>query len=188
MVALNEEALNLRFPIADAVFDSVPEIAEDMKQRPNGEPSHTYLRDLLKSGTPEEAITFCAYLLATRESVWWGHECLAHFANALTERDPQLLDLVENWVREPNEDTRYAAMEAGLACEPKTAGAWLSLAAGWSGGSMSEREQPPVPPPPHLSSRMVNIAILTTVAHLDRSHRSTALKECIDIAFTIVEH
>ena len=43
---------------------------------------------------PEEAITFCAYLLPGRAAVWWAHECLSQLAELLGDRDLELLALV----------------------------------------------------------------------------------------------
>ncbi|TIW09783.1 MAG: hypothetical protein E5V81_30335, partial [Mesorhizobium sp.] len=48
-------------------------------------------RALLAGRVPEEAVTFCAYLLPERAAVWWGHECLSHLAELLAVLYPSSL-------------------------------------------------------------------------------------------------
>ena len=57
----------------------------------------------------------------------------------LDEQDREMLRLAEDWVRDPEEDRRYAALEAAMGTQVKTPGVWIAFAAGWSGGSITPR-------------------------------------------------
>ena len=58
----------------------------------------------------------------------------------------------------------------------------IALAAGWSGGSMSNPGLPSVPPPPHLTPRAVNAGVLGALARVDNGHRGPTLKTFVDMA------
>lgn len=183
----DDKKYRVRFPTAADLFETQPEVGEDMVARPNGEEPVPFVRSLLKSETPEEAITFSAYLLATREAVWMGHECLVHMKSSLDGTDLDLLRYAESWVRSPDEETRNAALEAGMEQSPKSPGAWIALAAGWSGGSMLPTDQQPVAPPGSLVPRAVNAGVLSALARLDASVREKMLGDFVEIGLTIIE-
>ena len=183
----DDHKYRIRFPTAAEVFEAQPEVAEDMVARPNGEGPVPFVRTLLDSETPEEAITFSAYLLAIREAVWMGHECLMHVRSTLGESDVEMLRLAEAWVRSPDEETRNAALEAGMRQSPKSPGSWIALAAGWSSGSMLPPDQQAVVPLGCLVPRAVNAGVLSALARLDASVREKTLKDFVEIGLTIVE-
>ena len=138
---------NLRFEVASELYEAIPEIEEDLTARPGEHNSIDFIEALAESTTPEEAITFCAYVLPRRFAVWWGHECLKKIVEVLGEDDIKLLELAAAWVADPEEKTRYAALDAALDRPTKTPGVWVALGAGWSTGSMVGPDLPPVPPP-----------------------------------------
>ncbi len=187
MTLAEDQKYRVRYPTAADLFEALPEVSEDIVARPNGEHSVTFVRSLLKSETPEEAITFATYLLAAREAVWMGHECLMHVKPNLDGSDLEMLRFAETWVRSPDEETRNAALDAGMEQNPKSPGAWIALAAGWSGGSMLPPDQHPVPPPGGLVPRAVNAGILSALARLDASVRKKTLSDFVEIGLTIIE-
>jgi hypothetical protein len=172
----------VHFAQAKDLFDAFATAGEDILARPRAETPLEFMAKLAHSQTPEEAITFAAYLLPRRKAVWWGHECGRSLAHLLTDQDRQMLALAEAWVREPEEEQRVRALDAGLACSTKTPGVWIALAAGWSGGSMSNPGLPSVPPPPHLTPRAVNAGVLGALARVDNGHRGPTLKTFVDMA------
>lgn len=178
---------NLRFETAAEVYTHLPEITEDMRASPDDTQQGcvAFIRKLSQSETPEEAVTFAAYVLPRRHAVWWAHECLRHVPDLLNDRDQQMLGLAAAWVTEPNEDTRYAAMDAAMDSDSKTAGVWVALGAGWSGGSMTPPDYQPVPPPPFLTARAVNAGILSVLAHIDAKERKQALENFVQMAMVI---
>ncbi|PSJ56995.1 DUF6931 family protein [Kumtagia ephedrae] len=177
----------LRFNTAKELFETFPTASEDMTAEPADRPSLDYLRALVSSPTPEDAITFCAYLLPRRVAVWWGHQCLVNLPEGLATRDRDLLTAAEEWVREPEEERRYAALDAGMASPVKTPGAWIALAAGWSGGSMAPAGMAPVVPPPHLTARAVNAAVLSAVARVPLKQRAAVLSACVSMGIQMTE-
>ena len=182
-----EPNYRVRFPTAEAVFSALPEAGEDMVARPNGEEPVPFVRSLLNSETPEEAVTFAAYLLDARESVWMGHECLMHVHSSLDDSDLELLRYAEAWVRSPSEETRQAALAVGMEQIPISPGAWIALAAGWSGGNLMPPDHEPIAPPQGLTPRAVNAGVLSALARLDASVREKTLKDFVEIGLTIIE-
>ncbi|MEL6519826.1 MAG: hypothetical protein AAFQ66_02620 [Pseudomonadota bacterium] len=162
---------NFRFATAQDLFDEIPQIADDITARPDGQSTVDFIKLLVDSPIPEEAITFCAYILPRRFSVWWGHECLKILDQTLDANDAAMLELAAAWVGNPEEESRYAAMDAAMEATSKTPGVWIALGAGWSGGSMVGPETPPVPPAPYLTARAVNAGILSVLARVDVSER-----------------
>jgi hypothetical protein len=177
----------LRFNTAKELFETFPTAAEDMTTPATEQPSLEFLRGLLSTPTPEEAVTFCSYLLPRRVAVWWGHQCLRNLPEGLTEQDAGLLATAEEWVREPEDDRRYAALDAGMNASVKTPGAWIALAAGWSGGSMAPSGMAPVVPPPYLTARAVNAGVLSAIARVPLKQRPMVLDACISMAIQMTE-
>lgn len=172
----------MHFVHARDLFEAYPTAGDDIGARPADETPLEFVEILSRSATPEEAVTFAAYLLPRRKAVWWAHECARSLLHLLTEQDRQMIGLAEAWVREPEEDRRYAALSSGMACKSKTPGVWIALAAGWSGGSMSDPGLPKVPPPPYLTARAVNAGVLGVLARVDNGHRAPTLRTFIDMA------
>ena len=175
----------LLFENAKDLFEAFPTLGEDMVARPDGQPALGWFAQLLMSPVPEESITFGSYLLQRRRAVWWGHRCVVSIIHLLNDQDLRMLQLAESWVREPEEDQRNLALEEGMAARNKTPGVWIALAAGWSGGSMVEPNQPRVVPPPFLTPRAVNAGILSALARVDNSNRAQVLKSFVDMGVTL---
>src|SRR4029450_7102958 len=106
-------AQRLRFNTAKDLFEAFPAALEDMDARPSDRSSLEFVKDLASGPTPEDAITFTAYLLVHRETVWWGHQCLTTLPEHLAPEDLRLLEFAEAWVRQPDEQRRNVALESG---------------------------------------------------------------------------
>lgn len=174
-----------RFKTARELFEAFPGAVDDMEARPSDRPSNEFLSALAVSPTPEDAITFCAYLLENREAVWWGHQCLNAVPRILTADDWRLLDLAEDWVRQGSETVRDQALAAGMALAAKTPGAWIALAAGWSGSTMLPLDQPPVVPPPELTAKAVNAGVLGLLARVERNQRAPTLRGFVQMGLQL---
>jgi hypothetical protein len=177
----------LRFSTAKDVFEAYPTAGEDITAGPSDMPVIDYARALAASATPENAITFCAYMLRTRVAVWWGHQCLNALPETLSQQDRELLDLAEAWVREPADETRNAALAAGMEAPTKTPAAWVALAAGWSGGSMLPPDATPVPPPSHLTPKAVNAAVLSVLARVPAAQRAQTLRRFVEMGLQLAD-
>lgn len=178
---------NFRFENARELFEQIPEAAEDITTPPGEHESAAFAQMLHATAIPEESLVFCAYLLPRRMAVWWGHECLMQIEHVLDDNDRFMLQLTAAWVANPREDERYAALDAAMESKAKTAGVWLALAAGWSGGSMSGADLPPVPPPPFLTARAVNAAILSGLARNDMGARQETIERFVRMAIRLGE-
>ena len=95
---------------------------------PTDQPSLEFCRRLLAGRIPEEAITFCAYLLPDRAAIWWGHECLGHLTELLEEQDLETLALIQDWVGEPGNASRRAAVAEAAIARQQTPAGWIALA------------------------------------------------------------
>jgi len=175
----------LHYSFARDLFDAVPEAGEDIGTRPDSETPIAFIALLQRSKTPEEAVAFTSYVLPKRKAVWWGHQCLTSLDHLLAAQDRTMLQLAEDWVREPEEPLRYRAMNEAMACRDTTPGVWIALAAGWSGGSLSPPDLPRVPPPAALTPRAINTGIMGVLARVDTKHRGTTLKGFVDMGVSL---
>jgi hypothetical protein len=100
----------------------------------------------------------------------------------LNDLDLRMLMLAEQWVRQPEEEQRVAALEEAMAVKSKTPGVWIALGAAWSGGSLAPPDAPRVLPPAHLTARAVNTGILGALARVSAADRAKTLTHFIDSA------
>lgn len=167
-----EPAAGLRLQVASELFEAIPPMGSLLNGRPlAAQHCLDFLTVLLAGKTPEEGLTFMAFALPARHGVWWGHECLKAMPELLTDQDRRMMQLITAWVAEQDDDTRYAALEAGLRADVHGPGVWLALAAGWSGGSISGKGLPPVPPPVGATGQALNAGITSALARVPQDRR-----------------
>lgn len=177
---------DLRFRTAKDVFAAYPAAARDMKAIPTEQPSLEFCRSLLASRVPEEAVTFCAYLLPDRAAVWWGHECLSHLSDLLDEQDHRLLALVHDWVSEPLEHRRHAAIDEARVADEKSPAVWIALAVGPNGGDPLSY-QALTPAHPVHAARAVNAGILAGLARVAVADRLSVLTAFVEMGIQLAE-
>ncbi|MBO0905122.1 DUF6931 family protein [Jiella sonneratiae] len=169
------------------VFFALPEIGEDMLARPAGETCPQFLAKLAASATPEEAVTFCAYLLPWPAAILWAHRCLLARPAPQAPRDALLVALVAEWLKSPAEgaardDLRREALAIAGPARPRTPPVWIALGLGWSAGSLSPPDLPPVAPPAFATPRAVNAGILGLLAEVSPGERAATLAEFLSQA------
>jgi hypothetical protein len=174
----------LRFTTARQVFETFPTIAADIEVEPADEAPLEFARKLLGPGRRFEAIVFIAFLLARREAVWWGCQCVRAVNG--NKADDALL-AAEAWVREPEEATRRAALNIGWSRDPRLATTWLALAAGQSGGSLAPEDAHPVAPPPQATALDVKAAVILAIAQSPPSSQSTWKAACVEAGIRFAE-
>src|SRR6184192_1446688 len=81
----------LRFATARQVFEAFPTASSDIEAKPSDTEPLAFLQSLLRGPTPEDAVSFCAYLLPRREAVWWACRCIRALEQPLGEADEKLL-------------------------------------------------------------------------------------------------
>jgi hypothetical protein len=172
-----------RFLTARDVFEAFPTAGEDIEAVPSDQAPLDFLLGLVGSGTPEDAIGFCAYLLPKREAVWWGCSCVRGLANGQQRsvvEGSRGFQAAEIWVKDPQHGRRIEALRIGMVGPRGDAGTWLALGAAWSGGDMSGNPQTPVPAPPYLTAKAIRAAVLIALARSPTRDRRTHLATCID--------
>ncbi|MBP0615942.1 DUF6931 family protein [Jiella mangrovi] len=170
--------------LAREVFSAIPEIGDDMCARPTAESCPDFLAGLLSSATPEEAITFCAYVLPPSASVAWGHRCLQARPSGQTAIDQTLESLIGDWVAQGGQDgsreiLRREILEIAEPIRPRSPAVWIALALGWSSGSISAPDLPPLLAPSFATPRAVNAGVLGLLARCDLAERSDTLGEFV---------
>jgi hypothetical protein len=175
----------LRFAAAREVFEAFPSAYQDIEERPTEAPPLAFLRSLASGPTPNDAIGFCAYLLPRREAVWWASRCVRSLIGTPTEDDEVALRAAEDWVREPEEPRRRAALEIGLNGSRRAASTWVALAAGWSGGSIIVSESGGPPAPPYLTAKAARNALM--LALIGKPHKAAQISQCVERGVEIAE-
>lgn len=174
-----------RFATARQVFEAFPPARHDITAQPADSDVLAFIDQLLKGPTPEDAVSFCAYVLPRREAVWWACNCLRQLSGTLSDGDKNLLGITESWVRVPEEANRSEAIMAANAAPTKTAATWAAYAAGWSGGSLVEAPNPPVPPPSYLTAQAVRVSVLVALAaaapKLRAANLATTVQNAVDL-------
>ena len=177
----------IRFTAAREVFDAFPTAYETIKSEPTEEPPLDFLRSLANSPTPEEAVNYCAYLLPRREAVWWASQCVRALIPDLTAAEEAPLKAAEDWVYEPEEEKRRAALKIGMEGDQRVPSTWVALAAAWSGGNMVINEHGGTPAPAHLTARAASGALLLAMAQLDPTRRAEYCRSCVERGIRIAE-
>ena len=120
------------------------------------------LDELLELGLPADALAVVARTLPKRYVVAWACECfkgaLASLPTA-TNVDRAGLALAQQWLTDPTEEKRRAALDFAEAGEFSTPGAWIAASAGWNDGSLLPRGYDPIPPPDHLPAEAAVAAL-----------------------------
>jgi hypothetical protein len=176
----------LRFQTARDLFAANTAVARDMTAAPTDQPSLEFCRRLMTGRIPEEAITFCAYLLPDRAAIWWGHECLGHLAELLEEQDLETLARVQEWISEPGSASRRAAVAEAAEARQQTPAGWLALAAQRHIKGPAERTNGsrlrPLP-----AAHAVNAGILAGLARVALADRFSVLIAFVEMGIHLAE-
>jgi hypothetical protein len=179
----------LRFETARDLFEAFPAAPDELMIEPTDEPSLEFLKSL----AVDKAIGFCAYLLPRREAVYWAGRCVRTLVRPHTDEEQAALQAAEDWVREPEEERRLAALAIGRQGNYRVASTWVALAAGWAGASMPPGalagfEGPNIaalgdewlPIPPDHTAKAVRTSILIAASRLDPKDRVELLQTCVN--------
>ncbi len=128
------------------------------------ESPEAYARRLQRTSEENDCLLFLAYALPKRCAVWWLIHCIRAAESLKSDADIPMLQLAEDWVRQPSDDARRKAMQMAESLEMESPAAWAGVSAFWSHGSMAPPNAPDVPAPDHLTGKAVTGgAILATV-------------------------
>ena len=144
-----------------------------------------FARMAAKSSRPDGAIAFMAHLLPRREAVWWGCHCVRAMLAAAA--DDEALRAAEAWVREPDEDTRRAALQIGDAGDKRRATTFLARAAGHSGGSIVAPDKPAAPAAAEACAQSVQAAVVLAIVAQPTALMSGWIEACIEAGIRFAE-
>jgi hypothetical protein len=175
----------LRFESVRDVFAAFPIAEYDLNQEPTDDPSLDFLTALTSSEEFDKAVGFCAFLLPRREAVWWGCRSVRKFVPKRTADEEAGIRLAEEWLKEPDEERRKAALELGLRSSSKLATTHLALAAGWAGRTFTIGAGDPIPIQPHQTARAIRSAILIAAVRAGPAERPDLMRSCLEDAARI---
>src|SRR5215468_2697892 len=178
----------VRFATARALYETFPEVSEQIGIAPTDQFPIEFLKDLTSKGKVDEGVTFCAYLLPRREAVWWACGCARTLLGDIAQSQAVCLLAAEAWVYEPDDQHRQAALEVGMQADSNDPLTWLALAAGWSGGMLSSHPQMPAPVPPYMTARAARIAVELSAHFAKKKNELPAhLQACIAEGIKLAE-
>ena len=165
---------SLRFLTVRDLYEAFPIAQDDVGAAPSDDPSLDFLRSLVTKAAWGPAVSFCAYLLPRREAVWWGCQTLRRIQPQRSAADNAAIGIAEDWVHEPEEDRRIAALQLGQQSDYRAPATWMALAAGWSGGSVAPGFTAPAPP--YQTARAIRAGLMIAMAEVPNTEMGKVLK------------
>jgi hypothetical protein len=115
---------------------------------------------LIEKDLLPDAIRFLACALPPKEAVRWALRCAREFATAAKNPEPAAaLEATEQWLAEPSDANRRAAMDAAQKAQGTAAGL-ASAAAFFSEGSIAPVDRTAVAPPQGVAGNLAGGSIL----------------------------
>jgi hypothetical protein len=163
------------------------ELEEEAKQLATpGIPVRTYIEQLVRAERLRDAIRALAQVLPNGDSIAWGLASIRQVAASVSgPKAEKAILAVEQWLAEPNDEQRRAAMQAAEQARIGTPAGCLAFAVFLSGGSLAPPDAPVAPEPsPHICGRIVAAAMSLAVA-LDPQNASSLLRSFMDHGFRL---
>lgn len=170
---------SLRFATVRDLYEAFPWALEDVGEPASDASSLDFLRGAVAEAKWGMAISYCAYLLPRRETVWWGCQSLRRMAQLLPQ-EAEILAVAEAWVREPEEERRRAALELSQQADTRLPATWMALAAGWSGGSIVPPQMGIVPAPPYQTARAVRAGLMIGMTRIPNADLAKVMQACVE--------
>jgi hypothetical protein len=153
---------------------------------PESENTLAYLNKLCDEELFNDAFLTLARVLPTQYAIIWASRCVAeHCVGKPDQGDQRCLDLVKQWLTNPDEKVRRATMDAADARDYDGPWAWLAAAVGFSGGSLAPENQAEIQPPRHLTAVAVS-ACLTSIAVTDPETTAGVSRQMIESGLAMV--
>jgi hypothetical protein len=177
----------LRFATARALFETFPSSVTRITAAPTDESPLIFLKKLSADEQFNDAVTFCAYLLPRRATVWWACGSVRAFFGDIGLDRAAGLGAAETWVHEPSEQHRMIALDVGNKGDSNNAMTWLALAAGWAGGVLGPQPKASVPVPQYLTPCAARIAVLLSANGLEPAQRTSRMRTRIAEGIKLAE-
>ena len=176
-----------RFATALQVFEAFPALYSDVVAKPLEESPIDFASRTARSASPEDSLSFCAYMLDRRKATWWACQCIRRLGSPDGPEEDIALRAAEAWVREPDEQLRIEALAIGMNGNHRLPSVWAALAAGGSGGTMNQGDQPGPPVPDVLSPRAARAAVLIALARVPARERASRIPEMASAAIRLYQ-
>lgn len=176
-----------RFTKAIEVFEAFPALYADVAGKPLEESPVDFATRTAQSPTPEDSISYCAYMLDRRKATWWACQCIRRLGSPNGPEEDLALRAAEAWVRDPDEHLRLEALAIGMNGNHRLPGVWAALAAGGSGGTMNQGDQQGPPVPEVLSARAARAAVLIALARVPGRERTNRIPEMTAAAIRLYQ-
>jgi len=115
----------------------------------------TFLAELRAQGLFDDAYAFLAHGLPRREAILWCLSCVREANPKPSAHEQAAIEAVEQWLADPTDPRRRAAMQAAEAATYGTPAGCCALAVFFSEGSIAPPDCPNVPPPEGLAARSI---------------------------------
>lgn len=146
-----------------------------------------YLDSLEKQELYPDAIKFLAYKMPADAGIKWASASIKELRSPESKQQKdEPLEAVDNWVKAPGDEARFAAKAASDKAAKNDASKLAALAVFMSGGSLAPAGAPETPPPKYtaqkLSSASVSVAVLSyePAKATERYKKALALGKALD--------
>jgi hypothetical protein len=130
-----------------------------------------------------DAFNFAAHYLPKRQSIWWGCLCAWElFRDEVPPSEERPIRAVVDWIREPSEQHRRAALAEARAPKTGPIGGALAMAVFAAEGSLSPPEAPEVKPSDDQSANFVAAAVIIAGQMAPRKHRRDYQHHFLELA------
>lgn len=137
----------------------------------------SFLNRLCDEGLFHDAFVTLARVLPRQYAIIWGDRCLQLApADDISDAEQHSINIARQWISNPDEALRRAALDAAEALEFDGAYAWFAAAVGYTGGSLAPRDLEEVPPPQHLTAMAIAACLLLLSAKEPETMAETSRK------------
>ena len=176
----------VRFATLRDLFSAFPTASVETGEEAGDEGAVAFLGRCRAEGRLEPALTAVAYLLPRRDAVWLACQAMRDLTD-LKPSEVECVALARQWASRPEETLRRKALDRGLETSARLSGAWVALAAGWSGGSIAPAGAQPMPPSPAATAQAVRVALLSAAPRLAASRKQAVMTGWLEFALRALE-
>ena len=180
--------IRLRFTTARQVFEAFPPARDDIEAKPSDADPVAFVKPCWMEKLLRMPSDFAPTVCHAAKPCG-GHRNVSGPVREPLARKPMPISsrLPKPGLKDPEENNRRAALEAGMDAAGSGPAAWAALAAGWSGGSLVSEPNQPVSPPDYLTAQAVRAAILTALASVPPKDRRERLRGHVQAALKLIE-
>ena len=137
----------------------------------------SFLNRLCDEELFHDAFVTLARVLPRHYAIIWGDRCLEFGSTAeVNDGEQHCINMAKQWIRNPDENLRRAALDAAEAIEFEGPFAWFAAAVGFNGGSLAPRDLEEVPPPEHLTAVAIAAYLVMLTAQNPEAMAETSRK------------